>query len=313
MNNYEWVSGFNFQPDWGSNGVSIWLNFDEERYRFLLQKGKEKFPKMNCIRELLSFDAWYENRELYLNNLQKASKIIKELGLKFMPCYFNGWASLPNYGVFTAECIQKGKLTYYKKYLSDCLAQLQDSDVIMHDIANEPFNNTFDSVQAINKVMWFLKEMCEVIRSIDSRPITIGSQGWEAKQGTWSDIEYLAPLVDVFSLHSYNASNLPIEVFEQKMRKLLKKTESYGKPTIITESIWGAGTAEERKPFIESELLTYKKLKIGFLCHGLATSPVSDLHPIDVLSPGEDLYMAFLDENFEIRPYHDLFNKVLEE
>ena len=47
---YKDVRGFNFQPDWGTHGITIWLNFNEKRYREMLRNGLEKFPKMNTVR-----------------------------------------------------------------------------------------------------------------------------------------------------------------------------------------------------------------------------------------------------------------------
>ena len=74
---YGSVRGFNFQPDWGSSGVTVWLKFDPEKYRRFIVRGKELFPVMNTLRIWLSFDAWCEDREAYLKNIKTAAKIIE--------------------------------------------------------------------------------------------------------------------------------------------------------------------------------------------------------------------------------------------
>jgi hypothetical protein len=89
--------------------------------------------------------------------------------------------------------------------------------------------------------------------------------------------------------------------------------EPFGKPVIITECCWGAATAEKRLPYLETELTVIQKHKIGFIAHALFTSPVSDLHPIEESYLNEGLYMAFLDKEFNIRPHHDIFNRLFAE
>jgi hypothetical protein len=115
----------------------------------------------------------------------------------------------------------------------------------------------------------------------------------------------------VFTLHPYNVSGIAEDELEEKLRRRLDIVEGYGKPAIITECVWGAVNAEERRRYLESELNVYSRLKIGFLCHALATSPVADLHPVENAEvSGMGLYMAFLDKEGKIRPYHDIFNRV---
>lgn len=300
---YEWVKGFNVQPDWGSCGVTIWLNFKPERFREILRAGKEKFPTFNTFRQLLSFDAWAEDRQTYLTNLAAAAKVVKEENLHWIPCYFNGWISQPNYGCFSAESLCEGKNRIYQKYLEESLDVLKYAPVLVHDVANEPFNNAFVEFQT-KRVTDFLVQMARAIHARDDRPVTVGSQ-------FYLDNPELDKEIDVISLHPYNQWGKSLEEFDAYFREKIKPVEASGKPVIITECVWGAHDAEGRRIFLETELTTFKKYHFGFLCHGLAISPVADLHPLDPeLNTKNDLYMAFLDENFEIRPYHDFFNKI---
>lgn len=76
---YSHVRGFSYFPDFGCNGISLWvMNFDADRYRFDIIKGKEKFPAFNTAVITLSFDAWCTDRETYLKNVDTAFTILKE-------------------------------------------------------------------------------------------------------------------------------------------------------------------------------------------------------------------------------------------
>jgi len=104
---------------------------------------------------------------------------------------------------------------------------------------------------------------------------------------------------------------MPQEEFEMFFSKKLEKLEKYGKPVLITESCWAAPDDEGRKLFLETELVTYKNCKIGFSCHTLNTSQVADTFPLDENSYiKKGLYMAFLDCNYEIRKYHEMYNEL---
>ncbi len=307
---YSFVKGFNIQPDWGRTGTQIWLNFDAERYEMFIKIGKERFPSMNTLRIWLSFEAYMEDRVTYLENVKKACDILTKEDIYIIPTYFNGWVGMPCFGAFTMENIEESKRPAYIKCLRETVEAIKDSKILMHDIANEPYNNAFVHKVYFDKVTDFLLRMTEELRKIDSRPITIGSQSYLSDNKDLCDIDALAPYEDVITLHPYNQKNKPVEEFEKDFCKILDYLVQFDKPIIITECCWAAPTAEERKPYLESELSVYKKHGVGYLVQGLITSPVADLHPIEESYLEKGLYMAFLDRDFNIRPCHDIFNKI---
>lgn len=306
---YSHIKGFNIQPDWGRNGTEIWLNFDAERYRRMIKIGKEKFPSMNTVRIWLSFDAWMHDSKTYIEAVKTAGEILTEEGLNIIPTYFNGWFGIPSFGGFTQESIQESMFPPYIKCLREMVMALEGANILVHDIANEPFNNAFWEF-GYESIMKFLTAMSEELRKLDNRPITIGTQSMILDNKKMCDIDRLMPLVDVVSLHPYNFRDKDIEKFDEEIERLLDYIEPFGKPVIITECCWAAPTAQERLFYMETELPTFKKYGIGYLAQGLFTSPVADLHPIENVGRTEGLYMAFLDENFEIRPYHNIFNEM---
>ena len=307
---YSFVKGFNIQPDWGRSGPQIWLNFDAERYEMMIKIGKERFPSMNTIRLWLSFDAYMQDRVTYLENVKKACDILTKEDIYIIPTYFNGWVGMPCFGAFTKECIGKSKRSAYIKCLRETVEAIKDTKILMHDIANEPYNCAFDYKEYFREVTDFLIHMTEELRKIDSRPITIGSQSYYREDKELCDMDVLAPYEDVITLHPYNQRNKPVEEFEKEFTEILDYLVQFDKPIIITECCWAAPTAEGRKPYLESELTVYTKYGVGYLVQGLFTSPVADLHPVEESYIESGLYMAFLDRDFNIRPYHDIFNKI---
>ncbi|MCK9478705.1 MAG: hypothetical protein M0R40_04290 [Firmicutes bacterium] len=310
---YSRVRGFNFQPDWGATGVTVWQKFDPVRYRELIQAGKEAFPGINTLRIWLSFDAWCEDKKLFLSNVRTAMDIITSSGLACIPTYFNGWSSIPNFGGFAASIlkhISKRDYEPYRTYLRESMEATKKGNILIHDISNEPFNSVVKNPPWIEVVINFLKAMAEEARETDDRPITVGSQGFALnEERTYYDIDALAGFTDVISIHPYKVGD-PQGEGENRLIKLLELVDKYKKPVIITECIWGSEDEKGHVETIKQDLAVFNKYNIGFLAHALCTSPVADLHPLR----GKDaltclgIYMAFLDEDLNIRKGHEVFN-----
>ena len=321
---YTFVRGFNFHGDWGANGIDLWLeNFDAARYKELIKRGKQLFPGINTLRIWLSFNAWIKNPFLYLKNVKKAGEIISEEGLEFIPVYFNGCLGVPDYDSFTSETLYGQKVytkyKYFKKYTHETAKVFNGSNVLMHDISNEPYNNVGFERFRVDIVSGFLEEMTSEVRSVDKRPVTVGSQGgrnWQGKDeitgaGKWYDIDILNKFADVITLHPYC---IPPKKPEDHLKNLCEITgyiNKLKKPVIVTECCWFADTDEERVEIIKVELDVLKKINIGFLAHAMCESPVFDLHPVTDAEDNSGVgtaYMAFIQKNGKIRPGHDIIN-----
>lgn len=307
---YAHIRGFNVHGDWGSNGTLEWLCFQPERYKMMIETARQQFPGMNTVRIWLSFDAYLADKATFLRSVKQAVDILTQAGLQIIPVYLNGWISTPSFGGFTVESLFEGHIPAYVRYMKDTVQAIRDGNILLHDISNEPYNNVYDNQEAFDKVTDFLIRMIQTVREVDDRKITVGTQSYPKPENRqMCDIDRLAPYVDVFTLHPYNITGLPLEEFDRQYLEVLEYVEPFGKPYIITESIWGAPTAEERQLYLETEFTTYAKYETGFLVHALFTCPIADLAPMDVHGFQNALYMAFLDENFQIRPYHDIFNQ----
>ena len=307
---YSDIRGFNVHGDWGNHGITEWLNFDADRYKKMITIAKKRFPVMNTVRIWLSFDAYIADKNKYLEAIKTATDILTEADLQIIPVYYNGWFGVPGFGGFTSENVQEHQLPIYIHCTQDTTAAIKDANILLFDISNEPFNSVQGNRDSFERVLHFLDVMIKTVRKMDTRPITVGTQGYpNPKNREICDIDRLAPLIDVFSLHPYNITGLSQADFEKQFSEVLDYLAPFGKPYLITECIWGAPTAEGRKKYLESELETYHKKNVGFLCHALFTCPVADLHPLEDIYCTDGLYMAFLDKNFNIRPHHDIFNR----
>lgn len=319
---YGHVRGFNFQPDWSGNGIGIWLKFDPARYRQLIVRAKELFPRMNTLRVWLSFDAWCEDPALYLDHVHQATAIIRQEGLKMIPVYFNGWFGIPSFGGFVPGVLSESKRANnyrnFRLYLQESLQAVSCDAILLHDLSNEPFNSAWGHWQRTEAVMDFLGDMCSELRRLDEKPLTIGSQGslrhnsmgLAEIKSSWGDIDLLAPLVDVITLHPYCIPPTTAEEHLNHLVAVIDYLRSLEKPVIITECCWAGRTDAERLPFLDIELAHYAQLGIGFCVHALAESPVADLHPLD---DGRGLgclglYMAFMTRDGQIRRGHERFN-----
>lgn len=322
---YSWVRGFAGHPDFGGLPIEVWVTkFDPVRFRYGIRKGKEKFPHFNTMLLDLSYSAWYFDRAAYLHNVDTAFQILKEEKIHTIVRHFNACNSWPPLDCVTPAYLSEMHITVFRKYIKDVLAVLKDKDILMHDIVNEPMNETQGSYKAQMNMYHFVKAMREEIRKVDDRPITVGTQGywdyegdynrqgWEFQPGNvTNDIAFFLPLMDVISLHTYNGEGMSADEWEIYMTKKLEQLEKLGKPVLITECCWAGKDDEARKSILESELPTYKKLGIGFSAHVLLTGKMVDTVPFgDRNEKEEGLYMAFLDENYEIRKYHDIYNKI---
>lgn len=305
---YAGIRGFNLQPDWGASGIAVWLRFDAARYRTLLRAGKAAFPGINALRVWLSFDAWCEGRAAYLASLRMASAILTEEGLAFMPVYFNGWYGIPHFGAIGGSVLghlEKRDWEPYRSYLIDSMEAVRTGNVLLHDLCNEPYNNLLRVREAVDRMTRFLAAMAAQARQLDTRPLTVGSQGmYLDSDKTYHDFDALAPFADVLSAHPYMATDAHVD-------GLLARAAAYEKPLIVTECVWGAADDEGHVQNMEAELSVLTGRGLGFLAHALCTSPVADLHPVQ----GKDaltclgLYMAFLDGDLHVRPGHEAFNR----
>ncbi len=314
-NGFSDVRGLGFIPPWGSNGRDVWLErFDAAEYRRLIQLGKKAFPKLNTLRIVFSMDAWYDNRELAVQNMRKAGEIVKSEGMKMIPVYFNNWHTIPDFGGLSHEILKSGSGTWknFGNYITEVAQTLEPLDVVLvHDICNEPLNNCLYWEEGTERMRDFVAKMAEYLHSVSRVPVTVGSQAGPWKRTTCGvdcDIDLFAPCVDVISCHPYIVMGREFGSREKYLDWILEKAAKYGKPVLATECCIGARTDAERVEIIRKELDGLVRRRIGFVAHGLTPSPAADLHKAKE-GQGGGFFMPFMDLNGVVRPGHEAFNE----
>jgi hypothetical protein len=314
IHEYSWVRGFNYQPSWGSHGITIWNDFREATYAKELDLGLKHFPKINTLRIWFSFDAYVADPKRFLAAAKRASELLSERKLKMIPVFFNGWHSTVDFGGFSGEALASSSRQNFaaqRQYVGELLEAIRPAgNLLMCDISNEPFNNGGKDNKGSIQVK-FLEAMAQQIRELDSRtPISVGTQGCPGVGGP-KDLELIDSFVDVHAVHPYWVpSMVSVEEHVQNFAKMVAILERLGKPAIATECCWGSNNDEKRVQYIRHDLGLLKQAGIGFLPHALHHSPVADLHrPV----PGrkwKTMYMAFIEPDGSIRPGHEVFNEL---
>ncbi|MBN2296876.1 MAG: cellulase family glycosylhydrolase [Pirellulales bacterium] len=316
------IYGFNYQPSWGYNGVTVWgEKFDAKRYRKELTIGKKHFPKMNAVRIWLSWSAYRKNPERAIRQFQQAVDICGDLDLLVMPIIFNRWHGNPSWDrVKNREILSDFEPTF-APFIRDLVTPTKgDKRILAWDLCNEPFffhrppgkdetplpKETREAVE----LKW-LTNIHRVVKACDPDAlICIGNMNG------LNHIESTAPLQDILTVHFYypifkfpykkhppdmKDSGLKIE----RVEKTIEIAKRHKKPLLCTECCWGSQYDDDRANFIvrkNLEMLT--KYKIGFFPHALWTSGVADLHKYK-----EGLYMPFILEDGSIRPGHEIYNE----
>ena len=312
IHEYSWVRGFNYQPSWGSHGITVWNDFREATYAKELDLGLRHFPKINTLRIWFSYDAHVADPKRFLAAAKRAAELLAERKLKMIPVIFNGWHSLVEFGGFTREQLawserNTPRFGPHRQYLCDLLEVIRSAgNLLIYDVSNEPFNNGGKEKGSVE--LRFLEAMSQHIRKLDSKtPISIGTQG--SVDGPNTDLALIDPFVDVHAIHPYWVPHMTAEKHAEYFAKLLERLKLLGKPAIATECCWGSNDDAERVKCVRHDLGLLKAAGIGFLPHALHHSPVADLHrPV----PGrkwETMYMAFIEPDGSIRPGHGVYNE----
>jgi hypothetical protein len=312
LGEYSWVRGFNYQPSWGSHGLTIWNDFRPATYAREVDIGLRSFPKINCLRVWFSYDAYVADPKRFLSAARQASGILAERRIRMIPVFFNGWHSLVDFGGFSIEQLRSSSRNKpgfgpHRQYLCELVEVLQPGGhVLMYDISNEPFNN---GGKGPGIVVDFLAAMARQIRDLDSKtPVSVGTQGCPGVGGP-EDLDLIDSFVDVHAVHPYWIPGIPAEKHAGNFAQMVAHLERLGKPAIATECCWGSNDDAVRVQYIRHDLGLLKQAEIGFLPHALHHSPVADLHrPV----PGrqwETMYMGFIDPGGSVRPGHEIYNE----
>jgi len=312
-NRFSHIRGFNYQPSYGSHGLEIWgEKFNISKIEKELGLGKKYFPKINTIRLWLSHDAFLKNPEGFSNNFESVLKVGGKLGLSFIPTLFNGWHSYPDFGGISPEQIAYwGKenrfslvfLPYLEKIVGE---HVNDGRILMWDLCNEPFNSTWSS-EAKDAVFKWLQRIYQLSKKYSPKNrICVGSVP------SIESVKMLEPTSGVITIHPYHAWNAWVKD-KKEFERLLDDSVSFAnkkdKPLLVTETGWGALDDKKRSETLAFELGELKRRDIGFIVHLLYHTLVADGHRPEYGPISGAGYMAFIELDGSLRPYHEVFNE----
>lgn len=312
MSDYANVRGFNYQPSYGSHGLETWGDaFDIAVFKRELLLGRTHFPGMNTVRLWLSYDAFIRQPEKMPDRFHRVIELADELGVRFIPTLFNGWHSCPDFGGISVEMLGYwGTAERFNDAFGGYIDAVvkphtEDGRILLWDLCNEPFNSALCPESKKLILDWLERVRLRAKACGAAAPFTVGSV-----PGVDS-IRMLEPLSDVITFHPYFAWNAWLstpEQFEAALDDMLAFGKSVGKPMLATETGWGALDDRKRSEVLAVELGALSKRGVGFVAHLLHHTPVADGHrPEDGPISGAG-YMAFVEKDDSLRPYHDIFN-----
>ncbi|PIV64494.1 MAG: hypothetical protein COZ37_04210 [bacterium (Candidatus Ratteibacteria) CG_4_10_14_3_um_filter_41_18] len=308
------IRGFNYQPSYGSHGLQIWgEKFDASKIEKELGLGKKYFPRMNALRIWLSYDAFLRYGKKVVNNFETALSIAEKYGLKVMPVLFNGWHSYPDFGGISPEQIiywNNQKRSGFQPFLSYLKATVgshaHDKRIFLWDLCNEPFNSVHSAEVKNIYLKWlnYIYQICEELRA--KAPLCTGTVP------NMEIVKLAEPISDVITIHPYYPWYTGAKG-KRNFKKFLDDAVVFAhqvkKPLLATETGWGSLDDKQRSETLAFELGELKKRNIGWLVHLLHHSLVADAHrpesgPVTIAG-----YMAFIEKNGSLRPYHKIFNE----
>lgn len=322
------VRGFNYQPSWGADGLSIWGKFDPARYRFELERGRELFPPFNTVRIWLSWSAYKADPAAAAARVAQAIAICGELDLLVMPVLFMRWIGRPAFDPVRFADIDRDDLgAVFGPFVDDVVRpQRGNRRILAWDLCNEPselpdqlhwYGETAHTYERVMEVQYrWLRFVRERIRALDPAARTcVGTIGWAEAPETKAMWESLGELVtphlyDYAPWYFAGKPGTMADFFEALVARFMADQRARGvsKPVINTEAFWGAVDDRERAGMVATSLATLRRHGIGYLAYGLWASPVSDLHPAELGPVGGAGNMCFVNPDGALRPGHDVFN-----
>jgi hypothetical protein len=255
---------------------------------------------------LISF-AYLHDGQRFAENFSTVLDLVGRQGLRAMPCLFNNWHSLPDFGGVSPEMIgywnHPSRCHVFTGYLDAIVGRhLADPRIQLWDLCNELFNGGGNPDIF---VPWLrrLREHCSRIGV--TAPITVGVPA--SIQG----LELVEPFCDVLTPHCYFAEGLWSKdeaSFRATVAAMAAFAGKVGKPVFAGETGWGALDDAQRTRSLRIELDALRANGMGFCVHMLNHSLVADGHRPDYGLVSEAGFMGCIEADGTLRAGHEVIS-----
>ncbi len=290
-----WLVGCNFAPATAINQLEMWQaeTFDPETIEREL--GWAKSLGFNTVRVFLHDLPWQEDREAFLERVDKFLEIAARNDIRPMIVFFDGvWdpdpqsgpQRLPRTGVHNSGWVQSPgrviladdkKQDALQPYVTDVVTRYaNDERVLAWDLFNEPDNpnsNSYGPLELKEKderAARLMRLSFQWARAANpTQPLTVGVwrlEHWD-QPGQLNQVHRLAvELSDVISFHDYGKTDVT--------QRRIDELKTYGRPLLCTEFM-----ARGNGSTFEGALPLFKKEKVAAYCWGMVDGKTQTKYP----------------------------------
>ncbi|MEA5015860.1 MAG: hypothetical protein VB099_15000 [Candidatus Limiplasma sp.] len=323
-----WIVGCNYVPGCCVNGIETW---QEDGFEAVFSAMERELALaadigMNSVRMGMPLPVWRDQRDGFLERLERVLALLHAHGMTLMPVFFDDCGRGPierhcdavqygpqpqptpgEHGGFPPPPqIQSQNPTYsmvddpdnwpmMERFVKDIVgAYARDARIIAWDIWNEPGNSGSAGVGGVEKSLRPMELAFGWAREREPmQPLTAGCWDYYIDRMEGDAFKPLTPierraleLSDVISFHYYGTL--------EHTRRIVEALRAWGRPLLITEWL--------HRPFgnlVQEMLPYYRREKIGCYCWGLVNGKNQTHEPWDWIK-GWDLDFS--------RWQHDLFH-----
>ncbi|HEX2474622.1 MAG TPA: cellulase family glycosylhydrolase [Lacipirellulaceae bacterium] len=291
----QWLVGCNFAPSTAINQLEMWQaeTFDPETIDREL--GWAKSIGINTVRVFLHDVPWHDDREGFIERVDKFLEISARHDIRPMVVLFDGvWdpdpqsgpQRRPRTGVHNSGWVQSPgrvvlahpkKQDALKPYVTDVIKRYANDDrVLAWDLFNEPDNpnsNSYGPLELKNKdevAARLVRLSFDWSRAVGPKqPLTVGVwrlEHWDKPEQLNQVHRAAVELSDIISFHDYGKT----DVTQRRIAEL----KTYGRPLLCTEFM-----ARGNGSTFEGALPIFKKEKIAAYCWGLVDGKTNTKYP----------------------------------
>ena len=317
------ITGFNYQPSYGSSGFELWQKFDARTIALELARGKKFFPRMNALRWWQSWSSFNRDPKRYARDFARTLDLAAQVGCRVMPVLFNRWHDpVLDYGGIYIDHFYPGdrfgwvrKPDMFDAFLDTIVGgHAGDERIFAWDLCNEPFayiQRPAEIPEIVQAEFRWLQELHDHCKRLGATaPITVGIHPDHGRAG----IEQIEPISDVLCVHPYwipkkDKPDGGKADYEKQLDDYVAFATQVKKPLLCSETCWGELDDAKRVEIVRYTLSQLKQRNIGRLAYLLHHSLIADAHRPEFGHVGFPGNLSFIEADGSLRPGHEVFNE----